>query len=165
MRSTLLLLCSLVLAGSFGDAADAQETKAAAPQLVIVQQHSPVLAGVISALIPGSGQAYNGQWGKAAWFFAGQVSLAVVAANEADNEAEDCAIDTAAWAKTAKLGDSFECANSGSTVLWLAFLGNGIWSIVDAARSANHLNAEARARIQPTASAGRVGFRVSVPTD
>lgn len=38
-------------------------------------RHSPLIAGVASASMPGAGQFYNGQWGKGALFFAGTLAM------------------------------------------------------------------------------------------
>lgn len=61
--------------------------------------------GIASAVIPGLGQAINGEWGKAAGFFFGGIAASVVAATTAP-------------------------------LIGLAGLGLGIWSIVDAVKSA-----------------------------
>ena len=47
-----------------------------------VRHKSPFLAWFLSALVPGGGQGYNGQWGKAAVFFGVAVVGAVVAIPE-----------------------------------------------------------------------------------
>jgi hypothetical protein len=52
---------------------------------------SPVLAWFLSWLIPGGGQAYNGQWTKAAAFFGvAAAGFAVVAANDGFDCTSDC---------------------------------------------------------------------------
>ena len=52
---------------------------------------SPVLAWFLSWLVPGGGQAYNGQWTKAAGFFgAAAAGFALVVANDGFNCTNDC---------------------------------------------------------------------------
>ena len=52
---------------------------------------SPFLAWFLSWLVPGGGQGYNGQWGKAAAFFVpAAAGFAVVAASDGFSCTEDC---------------------------------------------------------------------------
>lgn len=139
MRGALLMLALLMPA-----TAQAQE---APPQVVIVQEKNPVVAGVFSALIPGAGQAYNGEWSKAATFFGSEMVL--LWATTSTESADGCRIRN-------------ECQSAN--IFSVALFGAWVWGIVDGARSAKRLNSAARSRIQPTASAGgRAGLRVSVP--
>lgn len=158
MRRTLVVLALL----AFAPPASAQQ----APQVVFVQEKNPVAAGIFSILIPGAGQAYNGQWNKAWGFFLG-VGLGAVATSEASaNEDADCDQRTAEWeASNPPVGSSISCSKKTSAALTMATLGLWVWNVIDAPRSANKLNAEARARVQPTvARDGRVGLQVSIPT-
>ncbi len=86
-------------------------------------QKSPGTAAVLSALIVGAGQGYNGEWGKAGLFFGGAVLLGG-AAIEAYN-ADECYYND-------------ECSAAGGYALgWIAL---AIWSIVDAHKSAKAIN-------------------------
>ena len=55
-----------------------------------VRHKSPFLAWFLSFLVPGGGQGYNGQWGKAAAFFGGAVVGVVVANQETCNSSSIC---------------------------------------------------------------------------
>ncbi len=55
-----------------------------------VRHKSPLLAWFLSFLVPGGGQGYNGQWGKAAAFFGGAVTGVVVANQETCNSLSFC---------------------------------------------------------------------------
>lgn len=123
------------------------------PQVVFVEQKSPVAAGIFSMLIPGAGQAYNGQWGKGVVFLTGIVGSFALAGDMWRNQEAEC--DAA--------GDPF-CENHAGE--WLAIVGAGlyVWNVIDAPVTASRMNAAARARVQPTVSTdGRVGLAVSVP--
>lgn len=97
----------------------------AAPALPVAadSKREPVLAGVLSAVIMGAGQAYNGEWLKAGLFFGGGLVLGggtLVALN-----ADDC-----------NYGDSCGLAIG----LGVAYLGLYVWNIVDAVLSAKKIN-------------------------
>lgn len=85
---------------------------------------SPFLAWFLSWMMPGGGQAYNGQWGKSAIFFGGAVaglSLAIA------NDGFDCSGDCSG-------------RDAGLVVLLAASLG----SQIDAPISASRINRKAR---------------------
>ena len=63
--------------------------------------------GIASAFITGLGQVINGDWGKAAGFFFGEMAVGYAAK-----------------------------AVAGKAGMWIASVGIGIWSIVDAVKSA-----------------------------
>jgi hypothetical protein len=86
-----------------------------------VQHKSPFLAWFLSFLVPGGGQGYNGQWGKAAAFFGGAV-VGLVVANQ-----ETC--------------DSFSfCSGPG---FWL-FVASSVGSQIDAPITAAAINKRAK---------------------
>jgi hypothetical protein len=61
------------------------------PASAAAQHKSPFLAWFLSWLVPGGGQGYNGQWGKAAGFFvAGAAGFALVVANDGFDCSSDC---------------------------------------------------------------------------
>jgi hypothetical protein len=62
------------------------------PQETAETRHkSPVLAWFLSWLVPGGGQGYNGQWGKAAAFFIpAAVGFTLVVSNDGFDCTEDC---------------------------------------------------------------------------
>jgi hypothetical protein len=90
-----------------------------------VQLKSPGAAGVLSALIPGAGQAYNGSWGRGAAFFFG--TGAMYGATGAALFADDC------WYND-------ECTTAA--VLALGFVGIYVWNIVDAVKLSKRINAQ-----------------------
>lgn len=86
---------------------------------------SPVAAGALSALIIGGGQAYNGEWGKAAGFLGGAIVFGSATLSELESDA--CVFND-------------ECGAAGTyALLWL---GNGVWSILDAVHGAKRINRE-----------------------
>ena len=87
------------------------------------KKKSPALAWFLSFLIPGGGQAYNGQWGKAGLDFAG----AVIFASVAQAGVEDCV-------------NNDECADY--TVGLVGYLAVWIASQFDAGMSASKINRE-----------------------
>lgn len=142
MRRAMLIGMLLVI-GSVAPAR-AQE----APVVIVTQSHNPAAAGIFSALIPGAGQAYNGQWGKAVFFTASVVGLVwgadVEYGTHGCEEREECLM-----------------ANSLSG----AALATWVIGIVDAARTARGMNARTFGAVRPTATLnGRVGLAISVPT-
>jgi hypothetical protein len=63
----------------------------AIPQSPAAARHkSPFLAWFLSFLVPGAGQGYNDQWGKAAAFFGGAVAGVVIANHEECNSFGPC---------------------------------------------------------------------------
>ena len=90
-----------------------------------VSPRSPAAAGLLSALIVGAGQGYNGEWGKAAGFAAGAILLGGAAISSANSD--ECYYYN-------------DCGTAGMFALgWLAV---GIWSIADAVSSARAINRE-----------------------
>ena len=63
----------------------------------IPEKKSPVLAGVMSAVVPGSGEFYVGEYLKAAIFFAVEVTLIAVAVSY-DNKGDDLTAEYRAFA-------------------------------------------------------------------
>jgi hypothetical protein len=95
------------------------------PQAPVLLQSpkSPGTATVLSLLIVGAGQAYNGDWGKGLAFLGGAVLLGSAAISEANSDA--CYYDD-------------ECGTAGALALgWLAV---SVWSIVDAYQGAQAFN-------------------------
>ena len=103
-----------------------------------VRHKSPFLAWFLSFLVPGGGQGYNGQWGKAAAFFGG-AALGVVIANQ-----ETC--------------NSFSfCAGPG---FWL-LAASSVGSQIDAPISASAINRRASReafRVPQTITIARIYF-------
>jgi hypothetical protein len=105
------------------------------PIALVPGEKSPVLAWVLSFVLPGAGQGYNGQWGKAAAFFGGVVAgstLVVVGAVSCVVNAaggEDCGGYDAVW-------------NIGLVLM----LGSWVWSQIDAPVSAIGINRRLRER-------------------
>jgi hypothetical protein len=100
-----------------------------------VVRKSPLVAGVLSAFIPGAGQFYNGQAGKGAVMLllgGGAVGVAV-----AGGRSEKCQLESSCAALWAGL--------AGATVIW-------IWSVVDAISSANSISGRS-VSASPTGSA------------
>jgi len=93
------------------------------PAVAADSKREPVLAGILSAVIMGAGQAYNGEWLKAGLFFGGGLVLGggtLVALN-----ADNC-----------NYGDSCGVAIG----FGVAYLGLYVWNIVDAVVSAKRIN-------------------------
>ncbi len=102
-RSLLLLLLTATLIGATATTAEAQSRK------------SPFVAGGLSFLLPGTGQFYNGQWGKGGLMMGGAVVASGMVASGiicADNS-NDCAQ-----------------LNVGAAAL----VGIWVWSMIDGAR-------------------------------
>lgn len=144
MRAWALVLAVLVAAP-----VAAQE----APTVIFVQEKNPAAAGLFSVLIPGGGQFYNGQKGKGIAFLGvGVLAVAIAASNSCTEE-----LIGGEWVETS-------CENDGTMTGGLIYLANSLVSVIYAVETAQRLNAEARARVQPTVSRdGRVGLAVSVP--
>lgn len=145
MRSALIVVALLALAVP----AAAQEPS---PQVIFVQEKNPAAAGLFSLLIPGGGQIYNGEVGEAVAFFGvGLVTIALATS-------ESCT-------ETYRGGDliGIECEDNNAGLWAVAFLANTVFSITDAVKTSKRLNAEARARVQPTVGLdGRFGVSVTV---
>ena len=113
------------------------ETNISMPETNIFHkpQKSPVVAFVLSSVLPGAGQAYNGEWGKGALQFGG-TAFGVGLFLHAESELNDFN-DWGAWItaeRTAILG------------IIGAFIGVGfkVWSMIDAPISANRINKQAQ---------------------
>ena len=119
VRSLLLLLLAMMLIGS----AHTAEAQTASEQTV-ESRKSPWLAFGLSFLVlPGAGQAYNGQWGKGGLMLGGvAVSFGVVLADDCDvfYTANNCGFLTAAG--------------------FVGVVGFVLWSWIDAPLAANAIN-------------------------
>ena len=112
-RPFLLLLLTAMLIGAAARTAEAQTES----------RKSPWLAFGLSYLLPGAGQAYNGQWGKGGLMLGGvAVSFGVVLADDCDvfYTANDCGFLTAAGV--------------------VGMVGFVLWSWIDAPITANAIN-------------------------
>ncbi len=101
---------------------------------------SPFLAWFLSWLVPGGGQGYNGQWGKAAAFFGGAaVGFALVTSNDG-------------WA----CGGDCGARDTGFAIL----LVSGLGAQIDAPISAARINRKAREAVAPevTLTVGSIRF-------
>jgi hypothetical protein len=98
---------------------------AAAPttRQVTAGRKSPGLAFLLSFLITGAGQGYNGQWGKGLLMFGGAV--ASIAVYNAGTETDDCVLNDECSQRDAGL--------AALAVFWL-------WSVIDAPISASAIN-------------------------
>jgi hypothetical protein len=113
------------------------------------EYRDPVVAGLLSGAIPGAGQVYNHQFLKGARFFvvgAGTLFFALEQVCQTD------------------IAGSEVCERGDWAPMWaVMFATTSAMSVFDAVRTSKRLNAEARARIQPTVSAnGRVGVKVEL---
>ena len=91
-----------------------------------VPRKSPILAGILSGIMPGLGQFYNRQWIKGAGFLAGLLVLTVALGRVADEEQLERAATT-----------GVPLDNPGPILLLLLLLlALVIWSVVDAVRTA-----------------------------
>ena len=98
-----------------------------ASEQTVESRKSPWAAFGLSVLIPGAGQAYNGQWGKGGLMLGGEVaSVVVVAANIGD-----CGIGTF-------FGNTDGCGLV--TVGLIGMAGFALWSWIDAPLAANAIN-------------------------
>lgn len=82
-------------------------------------------AGVLSALVVGAGQAYNGEWGKGLSFLGGAIVFGNAMTSAANSD--ECVYEN-------------ECGSAGTYAI--LYIGTAIWSIVDAVKSANRINRE-----------------------
>ncbi len=100
-----------------GQTASEQTEEATTPEV----SKSPAGAFALSLMIPGAGQAHNGQWGKGALMLGGglvSVGLAVAGADECDSSG-DCSLLTAGV---------------------VGLVGFWVWSMIDAPVSASSIN-------------------------
>ncbi len=120
-------------------------TKEASSTASVQRKKNPGTAGVLSALIVGAGQGYNGEWGKAALFFGGAVvfgSAAISAANS-----DKCLYND-------------ECGEAAGYAL--AWVGLAVWSVVDAVASAKKIN-QAQVSVGPVRLAPSLAYDVPAP--
>lgn len=114
-------------AGAFllADAAVPEEALPLVPQMTEVQEKNPWLAFLLSFVITGTGQFYNGENKKGGIMLAGALTGAgmIVSQIEDDKIPEDNGVVT-----------------TGALLLF----GSGLWSVIDAPLSANRINREAR---------------------
>jgi len=113
LRSILLLLLTATLIGSTAHTVEAQAES----------RKSPWGAFALSVLLPGAGQAYNGQWGKGGLMLGGVVvSSGVVLADDCDvfSTGNNCGFLTAAG--------------------FIGMVGFVLWSWIDAPITANAIN-------------------------
>ena len=123
-----------------------------------VEYHSPVAAGIFSFFMPGAGQAYNGEWEKGGIFLGAGIvfyTMTVATQKQFNTDCDDLN------------GGSGECSSVVPVMFALAYLGNWVSAVVDAARTAKRLNAEALAQpsiaFTPTVGKdGRVGVSFSI---
>ncbi len=137
LRPLLLVLLTTVLIGS----AHTAEAQTANGQTV-ESRKSPWAAGGLSVLLPGAGQAYNGQWGKGGLMLGGMaVSFGVVLADDCDvfYTANNCGFLTAAG--------------------FVGVVGFALWSWIDAPLAANAINR----RIDAGQVALEIGPQLIVP--
>ena len=107
------------------DAAVPEEALPLVPQMSGVQEKNPWLAFVLSFVITGTGQFYNGENKKGVAMLAGAVTGAGMVISQIEDDAipEDNGVVAA-----------------GAILL----VGSSLWSIIDAPISANRINREAR---------------------
>src|SRR5262249_33023018 len=129
VRSALLLL---VIATSLCARAGAQRLGASFPHDSLTLPHhnflpaqtpvptphkSPFLAWFLSWVVPGAGQGYNGQWGKAAAFFVPAVAAGAIAISNrcATEFHKPCVSAFVLWGAT-DVGSQIDAANSASAI-------------------------------------------------
>jgi len=123
VRPLLLVVLTMMLIGS-GHTAEAQT----ASEQTVEARKSPGLALGLSFLIPGAGQAYNGQWAKGGLMLGGYVVSAWVVlpmSNIGDCLDNDDSQAGAACRRTAAL---------------IGVVGFWVWSMIDAPRTAKSIN-------------------------
>lgn len=114
-------------AGAFllADAAVPEEALPLVPQMSDVQEKNPWLAFVLSFVITGTGQFYNGENKKGVVMLAGALTGAGMIVSQMENN---------------EIPDDNGVVTAGAIVL----LGSSLWSVIDAPVSANRINREAR---------------------
>ncbi|MEQ9440293.1 MAG: hypothetical protein RIG62_14660 [Cyclobacteriaceae bacterium] len=91
----------------------------------------PLLAGVLSLIIPGAGQVYNKQYGKGIAMFGANVASWVLAANSVVNTYDYDAL----------YNGYYEEPDNTGTFVWLGLaVATNLYSVIDAAVSANKIN-------------------------
>jgi len=125
-RPLSVVLLTAVMIGSThpaeGQTASDQTVESTTAEATIAEApRSPGGAFALSLMIPGAGQAHNGQWGKGALMLGGglvSVGAAVAGSDECDSF-DDCALFTAGL---------------------VGMIGFWVWSMIDAPVSANSIN-------------------------
>ena len=135
-------------AGSFllADATVPEEALPLVPQMSDVQEKNPWLAFLLSFVITGTGQFYNGENEKGGVMLAGALTGAgmIISQIEDDKIPEDNGVVT-----------------TGAILL----LGSSLWSVIDAPISANRINREARQasfRITPIVTGDLVAANLTI---
>lgn len=102
------------------------------PSRASIPNLNPAIAALLSALVPGLGQFYNGQWGKGALFFFGTVVVGGGLVSSGSLERLEQSLVAG------------EAPSDLSLILLLVvlLLGLALWSVIDAVRGAR---AKARA--------------------
>ncbi len=126
LRLLSIVLLTAVTIGSAhpaeGQTADAPTTDTITVEAATAEApKSPGGAFALSLMIPGAGQAHNGQWGKGALMLGGglvSVGAAVAGSDECDSS-DDCALFTAGL---------------------IGMIGFWVWSMIDAPVSASSIN-------------------------
>lgn len=92
------------------------------------QPKNPVIAGVLSGVMPGLGQFYCRQWGKGAAFLVGAIAVDV-----------SFGVSSGMLELLQSLGAPFPSDVLGKLLIGsLLFLAVAVWSIADAVRTAKH---------------------------
>ena len=90
------------------------------------QSKSPMIAGMLSGILPGLGQFYCRQWGKGAGFFVGAIALDA-----------GFGVSSGMLELLQSFGSPIPSDMLGKLLIGsLLFLAIAVWSIVDAVRSA-----------------------------
>ncbi len=126
LRLLSIVLLTAVMIGSAhpaeGQTASDQTVESTTAEATTAEPpKSPGGAFALSLMIPGAGQAHNGQWGKGALMLGGglvSVGAAVAGSDECDSS-DDCALFTAGL---------------------VGMVGFWVWSMIDAPVSANSIN-------------------------
>ena len=120
LRLLSIVLLTAVKIGS-AHPAEGQTSSEETSEQTAEAPKSPGGAFALSLMIPGAGQAHNGQWGKGALMLGGglvSVAAAVAGSDECDSS-DDCALFTAGL---------------------VGMIGFWVWSMIDAPVSASSIN-------------------------